>query len=66
MADGRLQQLKEQHEQMIRLRNDSSLLRGFAFCTLAGDITIDNQHVASLLLDYYIKELRTEIKHEEG
>ena len=63
MDEQRLQQLNEQYEQMLRLRGDSSLLSGFTFNTVAGDIVIGNQHKATMLLDYYIKELQDEIIH---
>ena len=64
MEEPKSKQLHEQYEQMVRLRNDSSLLTGFTFNTLAGDISIDNRRRAVFLLDYYIKELFDEIIRE--
>lgn len=66
MDEQRLQQLNEQYEQMVRLRGDISLLSGFTFNTVAGDISIENPRKAAILLDYYIKELQDELIHEKG
>lgn len=62
----RIKQLKQQYEQMTRLRDDNSLLTGFTLNTLAGNIQIASKRKALLILDYYIKELQNEIKYEEG
>lgn len=64
MDELRMKQLQEELSQMVRLRNDSSLLQGFSFNTVAGDIRISRQRTAISMLDYYIKELQTEIKDE--
>lgn len=64
MEEQALIQLQEQYEQMLRLRKDSSLLTGYTLHTIAGDIHITNQQRALSMLDFIIKELKTEIKNE--
>lgn len=65
MEATRIEQLQQQYEQMVRLRNDSTILTGFKFQTMAGDIRINNKRTVLLMLDYYIKELQDEIIHEK-
>ncbi len=57
-------ELQEQYQQMVKLRNDSSLLKGFTFHTVAGDVTIKSNLKAILMLDCYIRELKDEIINE--
>lgn len=66
MEGTQIEKLQQQYEQMVRLRNDNSLLTGFSFNTVAGTVSIDNKHKATLMLDYYIKELKDEIIHEKN
>lgn len=56
--------LREHYEQIVRLRNDSSLISGFTINTLAGDIHIRDRRRALLLIDYYIKDLQDLITFE--
>ena len=61
----KLQKLKSLQMQMITLRNDSSLLTGITFNTLAGDIHIEKKGTAISLLDCFIKDLKEEIDYLE-
>lgn len=65
MAEERVQELKALQEQMVALRNDSSLLTGVTFTTLAGDIHIARKEVAVSLIDCLIKDIKDEIKYQE-
>ena len=55
--------LKERREQLIRLRNDSSLVTGVTFNTVAGDIIIENRETALSLIDFQISEIQKRITY---
>ena len=50
-------------EQMLRLRNDSSIVSGVTFNTVAGDIRIDNRETALLMIDYLISDIQKQITY---
>jgi hypothetical protein len=55
--------LTEKRDQLLKLRNDSSLVVGVTFNTVAGDIRIDNKETALLLLDYLISDTQKRINY---
>lgn len=63
MKEERLTVLKEQREQLIRLRNDSSLVIGVTFNTVAGDIEFKNRDTALSLIDFQISEIQKQITY---
>lgn len=65
MEEEKLHQLKALQEQMKALRNDSSLLTGITFNTLAGNVHIAKKEIAISMVDSMIKYLKEEIKYNE-
>lgn len=65
MSKIKLNQLREQYSQMVRLRKNEKLVTGFTFNTIAGNIKFNDAKKAVLLLDHFIKELQQEIMYEE-
>lgn len=63
MNERRISILKEQREQLIRLRNDSSLVTGVTFNTVAGDIRVENRETALSLIDFQISEIQKQITY---
>ena len=63
MNEERISVLKEQREQLIRLRNDSSLVTGVTFNTVAGDIKFENKETALSLIDFQISEIQKQITY---
>ena len=63
MKEERITILTQQREQMLRLRNDSSLVNGVTFNTVAGDIRIDNRETALVLIDYLISDIQKQINY---
>lgn len=63
MKEERINELMEMRDQMIRLRNDSSLIRGLTFHTVAGDIRLDNKETALLMIDYLISDIQKQITY---
>lgn len=63
MKEEKIQQLTQMRDQMIRLRNDSSLVKGVTFNTVAGDIRLDNKDTALLLIDYLISDVQKQINY---
>ncbi len=59
-----IEKLVKQREQMLRLRNDSSLLQGITIRTLAGDIRIDKAETALMLLDHIIDDIQKQINYQ--
>jgi hypothetical protein len=63
MKEERITILTQQREQMLRLRNDDSLICGVTFNTVAGDIRIDNKETALVLIDYLISDIQKQINY---
>ena len=63
MKEERIIELTQRREQMLRLRNDDSLICGVTFNTVAGDIRIDNKETALLLMDYLISDIQKQITY---
>ena len=63
MKTEKIQELTERRDQMLRLRNDSSLVKGVTFNTVAGDIRLDNKETALLLMDYLISDIQKQITY---
>lgn len=63
MVEKKIDTLVKQREQMLRLRNDSSLLQGVTLRTLAGDIRIDKPETALMLLDHIIDDIQKQINY---
>lgn len=63
MEKQRITELIAQREQMLRLRNDDSLVKGVTFNTVAGDIRLDNREIALLLIDCLISDIQKQINY---
>ena len=63
MKEERIMELTQMREQMLRLRNDSSIVSGVTFNTVAGDIRIDNRETALLMIDYLISDIQKQITY---
>lgn len=63
MKDVKLQTLTEQRDQLLKLRSDSSLVVGFSFHTIVGDIRFDRKETALLLMDYLISDIQKQINY---
>ena len=63
MEKEKITELTQRREQMLRLRNDSSLVSGVTFNTVAGDIRIDNKETALLMIDYLISDIQKQITY---
>lgn len=55
--------LIQQRDQMLRLRNDSSIITGITFNTVAGDVTLAKKETALLLIDYLISDIQKQITY---
>ena len=63
MKEEKIQALAQMRDQMSKLRNDSSLVTGVTFNTVAGDIRLDRQETALLLIDYLISDIQKQINY---
>ena len=63
MKEEKIKELAEMRDQMVRLRNDSSLVTGVTFNTVAGDIRIGRQDTALLVIDYIISDIQKQINY---
>lgn len=63
MKEEKISELTQRRDQLLRLRNDSSLLTGITFNTVAGDIKIDNRETALLMTDYLISDIQKQITY---
>ena len=63
MKEEKISELTHRRDQLLRLRNDSSLLTGITFNTVAGDIKIDNKETALLMTDYLISDIQKQITY---
>ena len=63
MKEEMIDKLAQLRDQMLRIRNDSSLVKGVTFNTVAGDIRLDNKDTALLLIDYLISDVQKQINY---